>query len=155
GTPRELSDDDETRLVSLATLVARCRSAVERDTYSTREIELVPAPEEPARLALTLERLLAGLDALGVERALAWNVVSRAGLDPMPALRGAIVEVLVETGPPQTTTAIGEAIRHPTITARRALEDLTAHGVVDKYAQGEGKADVWTASTWLRERWSR
>jgi hypothetical protein len=155
GTPRELTDHDEQRLVQLATLVARCRSAVERDTYSTREIELVPAPEQPARLALTLERLLAGLDALGYDRQLAWNVVGRAALDSMPALRRAIVDVLVVADDPLTTSEIGEKIKHPTTTARRALEDLTAHDVVDRHIQGEGRADVWVASEWLCQRWPR
>jgi len=155
GTPRELDETDEAHLIGLATLVARCRSAVERDTYSTREIELVPAPEQPARLALTLERLLAGLDALGCDRQLAWTVVGRAALDSMPALRRAIVDVLVDADEPLTTTQVGEAIRHPTTTARRALEDLTAHDVVDRHIQGEGRADVWVASEWLCQRWPR
>jgi hypothetical protein len=45
----ELTADDREELIRLAVLVARCRSAVERDTHS-REIELVPEPEAPARL---------------------------------------------------------------------------------------------------------
>ena len=53
------------RLIALATLVVRARSAVERDGY-TREIELVPGSEAPTRLVIVLDRLLAGLDAIGL-----------------------------------------------------------------------------------------
>jgi hypothetical protein len=65
--PQGLTDDEVTRLVSLATLVVRARSAVERDSYS-REIELVPGPEAPTRIITVLDRMLAGLDVIGVTR---------------------------------------------------------------------------------------
>src|SRR5206468_4162980 len=44
--PRERTPEDGERLVKLASLVVRCRSAVERDGYS-REVELVPDAEAP------------------------------------------------------------------------------------------------------------
>jgi hypothetical protein len=139
-------------LVALSTLVARCRSGVERDRHS-REIELVPDPEAPARLAKTLERLLAGLVALGVEREIAWQVVRKAALDSMPALRRAVMDMLVRESSEIPTTTVAEAVQHPTSTTRRALEDLTAHSVVVRHSQGQGKADKWEASEWLRKRY--
>ena len=48
-------------------LVVRLRGAVERDRYS-REIQSFHGAEGTGRIGLALERLLAGLDALGVER---------------------------------------------------------------------------------------
>jgi hypothetical protein len=147
-----LIGDELEQLVALSTLVARCRSGVDRDRHS-REIELVPDPEAPARLAKTLERLLAGLVALGVERSAAWEVVRKAALDSMPALRRAVMDVLVRENGDVPTTAIAEVVQHPTSTTRRALEDLTAHSVVVRHPQGKGKADTWEASEWLRERY--
>jgi hypothetical protein len=52
----------------------RLRGAVDRDRYS-RELEFIFGAEGTARLGLTLERLLAGLDTLGVDRAIAFGVV--------------------------------------------------------------------------------
>ena len=52
----------------MSALVVRLRGAVERDRQS-REIEAVLGAEGPARIGLCLERLLAGLDTLGVPRA--------------------------------------------------------------------------------------
>ena len=60
GLPHEpeLLDLDEpelSRIARLSDFTTLARSAVERDGYS-REVELVPDPEMPARLALTLRR---------------------------------------------------------------------------------------------------
>ena len=86
--PPPLDANESERLVSLATLVVRCRSAVERDGYS-REVELIPEPEAPTRLAVVLERLLAGMDVIGVERSegLARHRERRARQHPRPSPR--------------------------------------------------------------------
>ena len=151
----ELADDERDELIRLAVLVARCRSAVERDSHHTREIELVPEPEAPARLVKSLERLRAGLLALGTDKTTLWEVVRKTALDSMPALRRAAIDTLVERAAPATTTAVAETVLHPTITTRRVLEDLAAHGVAVRYPQGKGKADLWGASDWLREHHAR
>jgi hypothetical protein len=147
----DLAGDEHTRLMHLVTLAVRCRSAVERDGY-TREIELVPEPEAPGRLGLTLARLLAALTAIGVERDQAWLIVAKVALDSMPKLRRLILEQLAGADGPQTTSAVAEALDHPTQTTRRGLEDLTAHGVLHRRAQGKGKSTFWTLSDWTRER---
>lgn len=130
------------RIIDLAVLVCRCRSAVERDSH-TREIELIPDREAPSRLALVLTRLFVGLRLLGVPAAQAWPVLRRIGMDSMPALRRQVFEQLVGRGAPVTTTDVATAVRYPTQTTRRALEDLAAHQVVQRIPGGEGKADQW------------
>lgn len=148
--PERPSDEEIDRLITLATLVVRCRSAVERDGQ-TREIELVPEPEAPARLVLVLERLLAGLGAIGVRRDVAWQVVEKAALDSVPALRLAVLVALHAAGFPLETGSLAVALRYPTTTVRRAAEDLTAHGLVLRESGGQGKADRWTASDFTLE----
>ena len=66
-----------------------------RDRYR-RELEAVYGAEGPARFGLTLERLLAGLDALGVERKIALEVVFSVALDSTPPLRRNIYRYLCE-----------------------------------------------------------
>jgi hypothetical protein len=140
------------RLVKIATLAVRCRSAVERDGY-TREVQLVPEPEAPARLALVLLRLLNGLRAIGLDAASAWPLVLKCALDSMPALRRKVLEELLRRPMPASTTEVAEAVRHPTTTTRRALEDLDAHGIAQRIPQGPGQADVWQLTAWARDRW--
>jgi hypothetical protein len=149
ASPRERTTDETDRLIALATFVVRGRSAVERDGYS-REIELVPAAEVPTRLVIVLDRLLGGLNVIGAERDEAWRVVTKAALDSVPALRLAILYALVDRR--RDTNAIAETVRHPAQTTRRALEDLTAHGLVEVERQGDGKAHVWELSTFARQR---
>jgi len=148
--PRPLDNAERDRLVALATLAVRCRSAIERDGY-TREIELIPEPEAPTRLIVVLERLLAGLDAIGADRKHAWAVIAKAATDSIPALRWAVIRQLATTETAETSR-IAEALGYPTPTARRALEELTAHAVVSRFKQGDGKADTWTLSGWARDR---
>ena len=82
-----LTDADTERLVSLADFVTLARSPVERDAYSTREIELVPDAEAPARFAVMLASLLEGLRVIGLEDEPAWPLVTKVALDSMPAQR--------------------------------------------------------------------
>ncbi len=148
--PCDLEPDEIERLVALSTLTVRCRSSVERDGYS-REIELIPESEAPTRLIVVLSRLLAGLDSINVERDEAWNVVTKAALDSIPAIRRSILEELYRSDGAETSK-IAEALGYPTPTARRALEDLVAHGIARRFKQGDGKADTWQLTEWTRER---
>jgi hypothetical protein len=142
-----LDDDDSERLVSLATLVVRCRSAVERDGY-TREVELIPEPEAPTRIVVVLSRFLAGLDAIGATRADGWRVVTKAALDSIPATRRAVIDALIATTEDAETSTIADTIGYPTTTTRRTLEDLAAHGIVDR--NQKGKSDTWNLSAFAR-----
>jgi hypothetical protein len=148
--PRARTDDETEQLIALSTFVVRARSAVERDGYS-REIELVPSPEAPTRLVIVLDRLLAGLNAIGCERDHALRIVTKAALDSIPALRLAVLDTLYAENV-LDTNSIAEAVRHPAQTTRRALEDLVAHRLVECERQGEGKAHRWHLGAYARER---
>jgi hypothetical protein len=147
--PRPLTEHALTRLIGLATLVVRARSAVERDSYS-REIELVPGPEAPTRLIVVLDRMLAGLDVIGLPRAAAWQVVQKCAMDSVPALRLAVIHSL--EGGQKDTNQVASDVRHPSSTTRRALEDLTAHSLVEQERQGDGKAHLWSLSAFTTLR---
>jgi hypothetical protein len=150
ATPRERSDEETDWLIGLATLVVRARSAVERDGYS-RDIELVPDAEAPTRLVIVLDRLLAGLDALGSDRGRAHEIVKKVALDSIPAIRYACLRAL-EPFDELDTNEVATAVRYPATTTRRTLEDLVAHDLVECERQGEGKAHEWRLSTFARSR---
>jgi hypothetical protein len=150
GVPM-LDDTERNRLIALATLTVRSRSAVERDGH-TREVELIPESEAPGRLALALSRLLAGITVIGALRADAWRVVAKVSLDCIPALRLRVIQMLAGTESAVETITVATAVRYPTQTARRALEDLTAHGVVRRVSGGRGRADTWRLSDWAQKR---
>jgi hypothetical protein len=143
---------DEDRLVALTTLVARARSAVVRDPYR-RELELVPDAEAPGRLIGALGRLLTGLRLIGVGEDEAWRVVTKSGLDSMPASRRRAVEFLIRHTGAATTTAVATRLGLPNPSTHRVLEDLAAHAVVSRESQGQGKADLWHVEPWTRKQW--
>jgi hypothetical protein len=120
--------------------VTLARSPIERDR-STREVELVPDAEAPARFGVALASLLDGLRLLGLDDERCWALVGKVALDSMPATRRRLLLHLA--GVAETTTkAAATGIGLPTTTTRRALEDLAAHGLIERSGD-EGKADVW------------
>lgn len=151
--PLPLTDDETDRLVAICELAVRCRSSVERDGH-TREIELVPEPEAPARIALVLRRLLDGMLAVGVDRPQAWTLVAKMALDSMPAIRRTAFEELLRREHETGTKDLAQALDYPTTTTRRALEDLAAHGVASRSIGSGPKGDLWQATAWARERWA-
>jgi hypothetical protein len=138
-----LSDADERRIVDLADFVTIARSPVERDAYKTREIELIPDAEAPARFAIMLASLLDGLRVIGIEDADAWTLVVKVAFDSMPAQRRKVIEHL-SAAESTTTKEAATLLGLPTTTARRTLEDLAAHGLVKRISGGDpGEPDTW------------
>jgi len=134
----------------IVSLVVRLRGTVERDRR-TREIEAIPGAEGPARIGLCLERLLAGLTALGLKRKTAFKVITTIAMDSTPPLRRQAYEYLCAHtdafGPIKAETPkIAEALLLPTITVRRALEDLAAYHLVKRIKGGKGQPDAWVAT---------
>ena len=70
-------------------------------------------------------------------------MVEAVALDSVPPIRRRAYEYLRSlNGGFAETPAVANAISLPTITARRALEDLTAYQLVTRTAQGAGKPDL-------------
>ena len=143
--PREISEQEIDRLDEIVSLAVKLRGTVERDRY-TREIEAILGAEGTGRLGLALECLLAGLDTLGVDRAV-MRVMKSVAFDSVPPIRRRAYEILERISPAQiTTTNVAEKLGLPSNTARRALEDLVAYDLVGRESQGSGKPDEW----WLK-----
>jgi hypothetical protein len=148
--PTPLADSDVERLVALAHLVTRARSPVERESYSSREIELVPDPEVPGRLVGVLASILESLRLIGLDDRVSWPLVIKVAFDSMPAQRRKLLEHLIGSPEPLTTTAAATNIGLPTTTVRRTLEDLAAHHLLARGSGGEGRPDRWAVSDWVR-----
>jgi Bifunctional DNA primase/polymerase, N-terminal len=144
--PTPISEEEAEAIGKVIALAVRLRGTVERDRR-TREMEAIYGAEGTARIGLALERLLAGLDTLGMDRKEGIAVIKAVALDSVPPLRRRAYETVchyrnVETGD------VAIELRLPTNTARRILEDLAAHGLVTRISQGPGKPDLWDKSTW-------
>jgi len=150
--PRPLSLEERGRISRLCSLVVRLRAAVDRHRYTT-DIEVVHGAEGTGRLGLSLERLLAGLDSVGVDRDVALNVVEKVAMDSTPPIRRRAYEYLRHIASPAEIAEVAVNVRIPSKTLRRHLEDLEAQGLVKHIPAGkrgefdldEGKADLWQA----------
>jgi hypothetical protein len=104
--PPPISEDEVRQIDWVVSLAVRLRGAVECDRHS-REMEAVYGAEGTARIGLALERLLAGLDTLSVDRATALAVVKSVVLDSVPPLRRNAYDYLRKT--PDLTGDFAEA----------------------------------------------
>jgi hypothetical protein len=147
--PRALSDEEANRIGIAISLVVRLRGAVARDRRNN-EIDAIYGAEGTARVGLALERLLAGLDTLGVKRATAMDVVLAVALDSVPPQRRAAYECVCKYRDVKTADVAIE-LGLPTNTTRRVLEDLTAYRLLERQSLGQGKADVWVKANWEAE----
>jgi hypothetical protein len=147
-------DVQETEVIGKVIAKAvRLRGAVQRD-YRSREIEAIYGAEGTARIGLALERLLAGLETLGMEREKALSVIEEVALDSVPPLRRQaydLVCVWSSRHEALDTANIAVALGLPTTTTRRILEELAAHGLIIRRSLGKGKADTWDAAPWEAE----
>jgi Domain of unknown function (DUF3854) len=143
---------DEDLLVDVADLVTLARSPIQRDGRG--ELVLVLAPEMPGRFVKALTGLWNGLTALGCDTETAWRVVMRVAFDSMPRIRRRVLEVLAD-GQKQTGP-VRNAARLPLSTTKRALEDLHAHGVLEREeTEGGPKGDRWSLTEGYLEVWER
>jgi hypothetical protein len=145
GLPKELpelgplSKAEMQELEKTVMLAVRLRAGVERDRIK-RDIEAVYDPEGPARLALSLERLFAGLIITGLDRAKAMKIIQQVAMDSTPRFRLQAYNAL--TADWQTTREIATTLELPTTTTQRALEDLVAQGLARREDK-EGGANRW------------
>src|SRR5262249_12869698 len=93
--PTPLSEEEARDINKVVSLVVALRGPIERDRVS-REIENIYGKEGTGRLGLTLERLLGGLTAIGVERSTALDVIKRVALDSVPPIRRAAYECVAK-----------------------------------------------------------
>jgi FaeA-like protein len=142
----EINAEEAEEIGKAIALAVRLRGAVARD-YRSREIEAIYQAEGTARIGLALERLLAGLDTLGMNRKQALAIVTEVALDSVPPLRRRAYDCVGKYSDVETTD-IAIALGLPTGSARRILEDLEGHGLITRTSQGTGKPDLWNKSTW-------
>ena len=144
--PRDISDREINWLNDILQIAVRLRGAVKRD-YRTRELEDIYGAEGTARFGKALERVLSGLDCLGVKRSKARTVIRAIAFDSVPPNRLRVYGYLktLKGNRPIDTTTVAKTIRLPTTTAHRVLEELVIYGLAERIPQGAGRPDLWRA----------
>jgi hypothetical protein len=157
GVALKLDEDDQRqRIVAMAAFTTRCRTNVDRDGYD-REVQAIPQAEGPARFAIQLRLIQAGLEAIGLDREETWPLLVRLARDSMPVTRRRLVDIMATADGPIGTSTLATLVGIPTKTAHRHLEDLVLLNVLrrDKRGTASNAPDLWTATPWLRDHWTR
>jgi hypothetical protein len=149
-----LDDTTLDKLAKLSIYGARARTGVERNGY-TKDLEVIPQPEGPARLAKSLRQLYGGLVALGIDSATRWDILTRIAVDCAPAIRIPLIQALLANSAWTRTTEIAEDASMITKTAALHLDDLALIGLAERSKESEAvnSAHMWCASDWLRTHW--
>jgi hypothetical protein len=149
--PLPMAADLGERLLLAVDVAAQARSAVTRDP-SSREVEAVDDPEGATRMVAGLRVLHAALLVLGADEAEAWRVTTTVTWDSIPKPRRLALDALLSTrGAHPRTASLADAIGLPTPATRRALEDLAAHGLVERHAV-EHHEYRWCLTEWCLDR---
>ena len=140
-----MNDQELDRLDDIVSLVVDLRGSIDRDAR-TRELETVYSPEGPSRVGLALEQLFSGLLTLGLDRVKAFDVISAVAMDSTPPKRRRIYSYLRSLGSGTATTSqIAARAGLPALAVRRTLEELEAHGRIERLVRGRGRTGVWRA----------
>lgn len=146
--PEELKN----RIAYLSAFCVRARSGVEREGYSTREIELIPEPELPTRLAKQLIKLASAFSL--ISRGFTeedYRLIYKIGMDTLPLKRKLAIKTLLKADDYLETADIAMKIGYPTNTTRRVLEELHGLKLIIRESKGRGYADRWIISETTRE----
>ncbi len=152
---RSLTDVEAVRVIDMAEVAVKCRSAVARDRY-TKEVIGAKETELVTRMSGALTQLLVGLDVIGVTEYDRWKLLGRIALDSMPKLRQLVVMAAWREPGGVTLAELKRVMGTSLPTIGRTVEDLAIHGVVHLDQSGTDKSRVhltdW-ARTQLKVGW--
>jgi hypothetical protein len=146
--PEELKN----RVAYLSAFCVRARSGIEREGYSTREIELIPESELPTRLSKQLVTLASAFSLIsGGFTEEDYRLIYKIGMDSLPQKRRLVIKTLLKAKDYLETADVAMEIGYPTNTTRRILEDLHGLKLIIRESKGRGYADRWIISDDTRE----
>lgn len=156
---RNLEENEISRLYAIAAFAAKARSGTSRDGYS-REVVDVSESEIPTRLVQTLGQLYLGMEIIGLGKKQRWRLIGKVALDSMPNIRRKTIELITkidDSGNVDSTRAwkgitpamLCESTGVSLSTARRSIEDLKIHGIVEQLG-GVYRLSEWAQRHYLR-----
>ena len=138
-------------IYALAEFTAKARSPIFFDRRNG-EIELIPEPEAPGRLAKQLYLLAGALAVVRQEPTVSlttYATILQVASDTLPATRQTMLQALVVAEDPLTTTDLAETTEYPTASTRRYLQELVGVKLATRATEGPGRADRWAPSALL------
>ncbi len=143
---REYTMGEKLRLFRLSQVVARCRSAVARDSYS-KEVVGPRETEMETRLFTVFAQVLLGMDYIGVPESLRWRLLTKVGMDSMPVLRKLIIQAASRN--PISIKGLVKVVGCDVPVVKRLVRDLEIQQVL------EVAGDIVSLSPWMNEHYKK
>ncbi len=143
---REYTTSETLRLYRLATVTARCRSAVARDSYS-HEVVGPRETEIETRLYTVFAQLLLGMEYVGVPESMRWKLLVKVAMDSMPVIRKLAIEIVAYKPITIKALAVGLGCDHSVV--KRLVRDLEIQRVFEQIG------DIVSFSTWMSDNYRK
>ncbi|MCG3772628.1 MAG: hypothetical protein JW384_03843 [Nitrosomonadaceae bacterium] len=147
-----MSEEEVYKLVCLADLTCRARTAPRRESSGNHEITLITPPEAPTRILKALKLLHGSMQCLGISKERAWRLTEKVAMDSMPAIRSTLLYAMVNKWE-VTLTELSGMTGYSDSTIQRYMEDMSCHGLVEwrLTGMGRGHKGVWAATELLHQ----
>jgi|GEM_PF-1874083 DNA-binding transcriptional ArsR family regulator len=146
-----LTKDEYEFIITLSGLVAKTRSQIIRNGYK-RDIDYIPDPELPPRIATQLSQLLSGLKLIEDNPSENLQIIRKIAIDSIPDKKRKIIEIFLGKETPLKLSHLTELTKLPETTLTRTLEELEIRGILEKRGQGIGYANEWSLSKEWKEK---
>lgn len=161
-TPEEiprLPEEIETIIESLTDFIAISRSVVIRSSDSKKEIDWIAPPEMSGRVFKQLYTFSTSLYIIhGQWHDRFTNILRNMAISSIHSLRYNLIKQMLAYRGEVKTATLAMGIGYPTSTVRRYLEDLAAISmdegtirILNRTHQGNGKPDLWSITTEMRD----
>jgi hypothetical protein len=142
-----IPDNIMNKLCYLTDYITRARSSVKRNYRA--EIEYVPQPEAPTRLAKQLICLGKALTIINKNPEITeeeYRIMAKTGVMTIAGDRYKIIKYLYDNkdGSPVSTSLLSELTKMPRTSLMRVMENLVSFDIADQSEYKEGQMYFWT-----------
>lgn len=134
-----------TGLQNVMQFIVRARGAVTRDPFGNKEITSVNLPEGPMRFYKEILAVGQAMQVMnvGLLTESDYLLLTKLAFDSVYSMRVKVLDELYKFNDFVSTRDLAQSTHLPTSAARRVLEELEVHGLVERGEQKKGKPDFW------------
>jgi hypothetical protein len=139
-TSLEVDKDINTKILSLACLVAWARTSISRNR-TTHSLNYIPEAERPSRIVKQLTQLGAGIATVQGKPMIdncVYEIMKKIGLDSVPSVRLAMLTKMSGIKDFKTTEEVSQVCRLAVSTTKGYLDDFMELGIMDHEVSDDG-----------------
>lgn len=140
--PRELTEEEESKMLRIATLASKLQGVIRREKYRPYEVVGLPSQVTPSRASKSLRSVYLSLERLGLDDAECWYQITKLAIDSASGLRVAVLNYLTHKQhaglSPINYKQMAEDLPTGETEVHKAVEDLFKLGFLVKVPHQAG-----------------